>query len=207
MPVPLPLVAMDRASGSVSEICWSGAAPIVLSSVCSSCMSRFKPAIFSCSRSDLGRGGPGLLPVSRFERGHVAGDALFDLLDPKPQLGWREALVARVHRLELAAVDRDQAVGEQVQLAAQQDELAAGGLDGGTVVAAEVGDGLEVRREAPGQPDHLEVALRLTLQAPAGGHAVEIAVDVELQQRGWMVAGAAGVGGRGAAEPSLARSR
>ncbi len=51
------------------------------------------------------------------------------------------------HRLELTTVDRDQAVGEQVELATQQDELTAGRLDGRNVVAAEVGDGLEVRRE------------------------------------------------------------
>ena len=58
-------------------------------------------------------------------------------------------------------------------------KLATGGLDGGTVVAPELRDGLEVRREASGQPDHFGVALRLTFQAAVGGHAIEIGVDVK----------------------------
>ena len=76
-------------------------------------------------------------------------------------------------------------------------------LDGGTVVAAKVRDGLEVRREASGEPDHFEVALGLTFQSAAGGHAVEVAVDVKLQQRGWIVAGSAGVGRPGTVKTQL----
>ena len=71
---------------------------------------------------------------------------------------------------------------EQIELAAQHDELAADVADGSAVVPAEVGDGLEVRRQAPGQPHQLDVALRLALQPAAGLDAVEIAVDVDLQQ-------------------------
>ena len=68
------------------------------------------------------------------------------------------------------------------ELAAQHDELAADVADGLAVVLAEVGDGLEVRHQAAGQPHQLDVALRLALQAPARLDAVEVAVDVDLQQ-------------------------
>ena len=96
---------------------------------------------------------------------------------------WRgEVLVAGVHRLELAAVDSGHRMGEQIQLPAQRDELAARRPDRRAVVLPEVGDGLEVRRQAPGQPHQLDVALRLPLQPPARGDLVDVAVDVDLQQ-------------------------
>ena len=71
---------------------------------------------------------------------------------------------------------------EQVELATQHDELAARVADRAAVVAAEVGDGLEVRRQPLGQPHELDVALGFALQAPAGLDAIEVAVDVDLQQ-------------------------
>ena len=61
-------------------------------------------------------------------------------------------------------------------LAAQHDELPAGGADRRAVVAAEVGDGLEVGGEPAGQPDQLDVALRFALEAAAGRDAVEVAI-------------------------------
>jgi len=45
----------------------------------------------------------------------------------------------------------------------------------------EVGDGLEVGRQAAGEPHQFDVALSLALQAAAGLDPVEIAVDVELR--------------------------
>src|SRR5450631_3291173 len=42
---------------------------------------------------------------------------------------------------------------------------------------------LEVRCQAPGQPDQFQVALRFGLQASAGLHPVEVAVDIDLEQR------------------------
>ena len=47
---------------------------------------------------------------------------------------------------------------------------------------AEVGNGLEVGRQSTGQPHHFDVALRLALQPTAGRDAVQVAVDVELEQ-------------------------
>jgi hypothetical protein len=76
---------------------------------------------------------------------------------------------------------------EQPDLAAQLHELTAGLADAGAVVAAEVGDRLEVRGEPAGEPDQLEVALRLALEASARGQPVEVAVNVDLEQRGGVV--------------------
>ena len=43
-------------------------------------------------------------------------------------------------------------MGEQTQLSAQSDELATGPSDRWAIVLPEVRDGLEVRRQTPGQP-------------------------------------------------------
>ena len=72
------------------------------------------------------------------------------------------------------------------------DELPAHLPDGRAVVLAEVRYGLEVRRQPSGQPDQLHVSLRLALQAPARLDAVQIPVDVDLQQRGRVIRRAAG---------------
>lgn len=74
-------------------------------------------------------------------------------------------------------------MGEQIEPPAQGDELATRRPDRRAVVLPEVGDGLEVRRQTPGQPHHLDVALRLPLQPPARGDLVDVAVDVDLQER------------------------
>jgi hypothetical protein len=52
----------------------------------------------------------------------------------------------------------------------------------GAIVGAEIGDGLEVRLQRPQQPDDLDVAMAFGLQPAARTHAIEIAVDVELQE-------------------------
>jgi hypothetical protein len=78
-------------------------------------------------------------------------------------------------------------VFEQAQAPAQQNEFATHRPDGGTVVPPEVGDRLEVRSQAAGQPHELDVAARLGLKTPAGLESVEVAVDVDLQQRAGVV--------------------
>ena len=87
-----------------------------------------------------------------------------------------------VDRLDPGAVHRDQLAPKQVEFAAQQHERAEDLPEGMTVVAAEVGNGLEVGLEVAKQPDHLNVPPRLCLQAPAGADPIEVAVDVELEQ-------------------------
>jgi hypothetical protein len=76
----------------------------------------------------------------------------------------------------------DNGLGEQLQPAAKLNELAAHRPDRRPVVAAEVGDGLEVRRQAPGQPHQLDIALSFSLKATAGLYSVQIAVEINLQQ-------------------------
>src|SRR5262249_52439601 len=49
------------------------------------------------------------------------------------------------------------------------------------VVLAKVGDRLEVGRQPPGQPHQLDIALRFPFEPPARLHAVEIAVEIDLQ--------------------------
>ena len=119
------------------------------------------------------------------------------------ELGSGEVLVAVVDGLELAAIDGHQRLGKQIQLAAQHDELAAHGADGATVVLAEVGDGLEVGREPPGQPHQLEIALRFALEPPARLDAVQIPVDIQLEQHRRVIAGPSGGGRRGTLKPQL----
>jgi len=60
-------------------------------------------------------------------------------------------------------------------------------LDGRPVVLAEIGNGLVVGREPTQEPDDFQIAAGFTLQSPARLDAIEIPVDVELQQRRWVV--------------------
>src|SRR6202042_2320505 len=55
------------------------------------------------------------------------------------------------------------------------------------IVLAEVGYCFEVRHQAAGQPNKLDVALALPLQAPARLYPIKVSVDVNLQQRRRMV--------------------
>src|SRR5207344_2961786 len=122
------------------------------------------------------------------------------LLSPALHFCFGEILVAVVDRLELAAVDGDAGRLEQIELAADLDKPRAHLLDGGPVVLPEIGDGLEVWRKPMQQPHHLEIAARLALETPARMHAVEIAVDVELQVHRRVIGGPAGVSGIDAGE-------
>ena len=89
------------------------------------------------------------MPIGRIEVLEVAGDVLGNLLDPPLHLVGGEVLVAGVHRLELRTVDGDEGRSEQAQLSAQHHELRTGRLDRRAILAAEVGDGLVVRRQPP----------------------------------------------------------
>src|SRR5664279_1605846 len=120
--------------------------------------------------------------IGCIERVEVALDALFDLLLALLHLARREVAIASVDRLELAAVDGDYGLGEQLEFAAQLDEAAAHVADADPVVVPEVGDGLEVRREASGQPHQFEIALGFALESAAGLDAAEIAIHIDLEK-------------------------
>jgi hypothetical protein len=61
--------------------------------------------------------------------------------------------------------------------------------EGISVVAPKVSDRLEVRLQMSQQPDHLDIAMGLSLQPTARPQPVQIAVNVKLQQIGGRVAG------------------
>jgi hypothetical protein len=115
----------------------------------------------------LGFGNVAFLAIRPVERGEVASNAGVDLLHAFLGLGHRVVLVAIVHDLEFAAVDGDDGVGEKFQTTAQCNKLAAHRPYRGTVVAAKVDDGLEIRRHPPDQPHHLQIAARF--RVPAAG--------------------------------------
>ena len=80
-----------------------------------------------------------------------------------------------VGRLELAAIDSNQMIAEKPQLLAQHDELTTHASNGLAVVFAEVGDGLEIRHQTPGQPHQLDIALRFALEANPSPQAPRVA--------------------------------
>jgi hypothetical protein len=72
--------------------------------------------------------------------------------------------------------------GEQAHVAAQPDEVCAHAAQRFAVVLAEIGDRLVVGHKAPQQPQKLQIAPGFALQSAARLHAIEIAVDVKLQE-------------------------
>lgn len=69
-----------------------------------------------------------------------------------------EITVSVVHRFELAAVHRNHGPAEQAHATAQHHKLGADRADRGSVIAPEVGDGLEVRCQPISQPHQLDIA-------------------------------------------------
>src|SRR5213080_1728562 len=127
------------------------------------------------------------LTIGAVELREITGNALVNLRQTALHLGLGEVPIPRVDGFELAAVDRNARFAEQFKTAAQHHELAANPADGLAIVLAEVGYGLEVRHQAAGQPNQLDVTLALPLQAPARLHTIEVAINVNLQQRRWMI--------------------
>src|SRR3954467_2345377 len=137
---------MARLSGSVSEI-WS-------SPVSSSRSSIAWQRAAGTDRGDLlGQAlppracGRRLCPVALVEALQIVVELGVGPLDERGQRGPREVAVLVVDRLEPRAVDRQQLAPEQVEFPAQQHQRAKDLPEGMTVVAAEVGNGLEVGLE------------------------------------------------------------
>src|SRR6516162_354350 len=87
------------------------------------------------------------ITVGAIELGEVASNALLQLLLSGLEFMRCEVLVPVVHRLELAAIDHHECLTEEADAAAQLDELGAHLADRSAIVAAEVGDRLEIRRQ------------------------------------------------------------
>src|SRR5262249_19755509 len=75
---------------------------------------------------------------------------------------------------------------------AQRHKLRAYLADRRPVILAEIGNRLVIRNQATGEPHDLNVAASLTLKSPARLNAVEVTVDVELEQHRRMVRRSAG---------------
>ena len=140
------------------------------------------------------------IAIGTIQLGQIASHALVELATPRFDLADGEVAIAAVDRLELAAVDRDHIMREDFHPAAYRGEAAAHRHNRGAVVLAEVGNRLKVGRQSSGQPDQFQVALRLALQPAAGLHAIEVAIDVDLEQRGRVISGSATGGAAGGPE-------
>src|SRR3954471_11699381 len=110
-----------------------------------------------------GPANPALLGIALVQAAEIVGQARIRLGHKPGQGGTGEVAVLVVDRLDPGAVHRDQLAPKQVEFAAQQHERAEDLPEGMTVVAAEVGNGFEVRLEVAKQPDHLNVPPRLCL--------------------------------------------
>src|SRR3954451_14056019 len=131
---------------------------------------------------DPGPGGAGFSCISMVEPLQVVLELGVGETDELCQGGSRKVAILVVDSLDPGAVDGEQLLAEQVQLAAQQHELAEHRAEDLAVDAAEIRYGLKVGLQMPQQPDHLDIAVGLASKAAAGASTVQIAVDVELQQ-------------------------
>jgi len=129
------------------------------------------------------------LQIGSIEPREIARDALLQLRAPPLDFALREVLVARVDGFELRAVDRNAGFRQQPHASAQRDKLGADFLYRGPIVLAEVGNGLVVGRKPLDEPDHFQIAPGLALQTTARLDAIQITVDVELQEGGGMIRG------------------
>src|SRR4051812_19073920 len=100
-PDPRPLVAIERLSGSVRDICWSGKASICFSQTASLLIcSQLRQLLLEPFRLRGQRFGR-LLPVGGVKLAQVAGDALLQLGTPPLHLCPRQVPVPVVHGLNL----------------------------------------------------------------------------------------------------------
>lgn len=122
---------------------------------------------------------------------------------PTGDLALGEVAVAAIDCLELAAIDSDASAFQRTDPAAELDEPGAGPAERRTVVAPEIGNGLVIRHQSPGQPHDLDVSPGLAFEPAAGRDTVQITVDEELEQKCRMIPGPSCPRGRmsGKAQP------
>src|SRR5450631_1981653 len=130
---------------------------------------------------DLGLWHGGLLAIRGVKLREIALDAFVDLLQASLHFGLREVPIPGIDRLELAAIDRNARVAQQIDAATKRNKLTADFAERLATVLAKVGNCLEIRRKTARQPYEFDVALAFPLKAAARLNAIEITVDIELQ--------------------------
>ena len=85
--------------------------------------------------------------------------------------------VLAVHRLELAAIDGHDCLGEHLHGPTQLNELPADPAYRLAVVLSEIRNRLEIRHQSPGEPHHLDIALGLSFQPATGLNSIEVDID------------------------------
>lgn len=73
-------------------------------------------------------------------------DATINFLHPLVEFAPREVAVMGIDRLELAAINGDDRLGEEIQLAARHDKLTADVADSFAVIPSKVSNSLEIGR-------------------------------------------------------------
>ncbi|MNE39009.1 hypothetical protein D3C80_1329330 [compost metagenome] len=129
------------------------------------------------------------LCIANVEPLHVLCQSFVRLANELCKRRPREVAFLVVYRLDAGAVDRHQFPAEQIELAAQDDELPEHLPESDMVDPAEVGDGFVIRLQVPQQPDHFDVAVRLGFQPTARSHSIQISIQVKLQKIGRIVTG------------------
>ncbi|MNP07841.1 hypothetical protein D3C76_998840 [compost metagenome] len=94
----------------------------------------FKPLCF-------GLGHFGRCPIRRIHRRQISINALLDLLHACLHLALSEVAVAIIDGFEFAAVDGDDRLGEEVEVAAKNHKLPADTANGFAVVLTKVSNG------------------------------------------------------------------
>src|SRR5580692_8050025 len=107
MQVSLPLVAIDRASGSVNEISLSGSACTAASRALYLRIRSRSAPILSFSRADLASASSPSWRSAVLQRRQIALDARLHLLHAALNRAARERPVTGIDGLEPVAVDRD----------------------------------------------------------------------------------------------------
>jgi hypothetical protein len=129
----------------------------------------------------------GLLQVGGIELRKIARDTLLQLGAAPFYLRASKVLIAVVHRLELASINRNARLREQAHPATHFDKLHADLLDRWPIILAKVGNGLVIGDKSARQPHHLDIARSLPLQPTARLNTVEVPVNVELQEHRGMI--------------------
>lgn len=129
----------------------------------------------------LGLGHFGCCPIRRIRRRQKTVNALLDLLHARLHFALSEVTVAIIDGFECAAVDGDDRLGEEIEVAAKHYELAADAANGFVVVLAKFSDGLKSGANAPSATSTRRY-VRPHAQAGGWTEPIEVTVNIDLQQ-------------------------